>query len=165
MTCALYAKSILKSPVGRRPYDRTKNCVKCKVNSGRIVIQHSVYCRYTTLVVAAHKVLVPLISFHRSCFVPLMSNKFCHALDQSLDLSSYASTIEQGSNVFIGFSGGSGSAVLLDLTMRNCIGPLDLLASGQQYRGLKKPPTKRQLVWKKTYVGFVDISGAFPHVR
>jgi hypothetical protein len=74
-------------------------------------------------------------------------------------------TIERAKNVFIGFSGGNGSAVLLDLTLQNCIAIPGGSASGPHHRASKQPPTKRRLVWKKAYVGFVDISGAFPDVR
>ena len=29
----------------KRKFDRSKICVKCKTNSGYLVIRHSVYCR------------------------------------------------------------------------------------------------------------------------
>lgn len=34
-----------ESASGRRKYDKSRTCVKCKTNVGNIVIRHAVYCR------------------------------------------------------------------------------------------------------------------------
>ena len=40
-------KSITSSP-GRKKYDKTKHCVRCKETQGSIVIRHAVYCKYAS---------------------------------------------------------------------------------------------------------------------
>lgn len=31
---------------GRKKYDKTNHCVKCKTASGNLVIRHAVYCKF-----------------------------------------------------------------------------------------------------------------------
>lgn len=35
--------------VGRKKYDKTRNCVRCKDATGNIVIRHAVYCKFVEL--------------------------------------------------------------------------------------------------------------------
>lgn len=46
--CATYSwtKSL---KLGRPKYDKSKICIKCKVNNGAIVVRHAVYCKYDFL--------------------------------------------------------------------------------------------------------------------
>jgi cytoplasmic tRNA 2-thiolation protein 2 len=64
----------------------------------------------------------------------------------------------------IGFSGGLGSTVLLDLVSRCYISfnePLDYVDGNSKPRGGTKHP-RNQNVWKEARVCYVEMCGAFP---
>lgn len=39
---------------GRPKYDKTRLCVKCRLNAGSIVIRHAVYCKYGSYIIGWH---------------------------------------------------------------------------------------------------------------
>lgn len=95
----------------------------------------------------------------------MVAGKFRTALDQSLDLGAHSihDHIESG-HVFLGYSGGASSTVLLDLIFREYLSPAVSLSSGKRRLGTQKPMSKRERTWKKAYVGYVETSAAYPGV-
>lgn len=142
----------------RRPrYDKTRLCVKCKVNSGNLVIGHAVYCRSV-----GRECLnaAPLcLHVHRSCFNPLFSTKFrkCLEIDHH---HRRQKTFKWSKNVCIAYSGGLGSTVLLDF-ISNCYFPPQ--NSDARPEGGSEHP-RYESAWNKGLVCYVDISAAFPEV-
>ncbi|KAH9930086.1 uncharacterized protein B0H18DRAFT_995156 [Fomitopsis serialis] len=79
-------------------YDKTKYCVRCKEAQGNIVIRHAVYCK--------------------DCFFPLIIHKFRRGLEPSVNPTPDGprrTALRPDGNLLVGFSGGLGATVLLDL--------------------------------------------------
>ncbi|KAH9838649.1 uncharacterized protein C8Q71DRAFT_752306 [Rhodofomes roseus] len=128
----------------RKKYDKTKFCVKCKEAQGSIVIRHAVYCK--------------------DCFSPLITHKFRRGLEPSVNQKADGprrTALKPDGNLLVGFSGGLGSTVLLDLVHR-CYVSMD--QSTMPSDGGKNHP-RHEKVWNRVTVCYVEISGAFPAMR
>ncbi|KAI0775303.1 hypothetical protein BD413DRAFT_471374 [Trametes elegans] len=128
----------------RKKYDKTKNCVKCKVAEGNLVIRHAVYCK--------------------DCFLHLIVHKFRRALEPTINPKPDGprrTTLKPAGNLLIGFSGGLGSSVLLDLIHR-CYIALD--KSTMPADGGRDHP-RHERVWKKVTVCYVEVCDAFPGMQ
>ncbi|KAI0250288.1 hypothetical protein BJV78DRAFT_1322562 [Lactifluus subvellereus] len=127
----------------KRKFDRSRVCVKCKTNSGNLVIRHSVYCK--------------------DCFTPLISTKFRQALEPLINhvpAGPRRGALKPSGGLLIGFSGGLGSSVLLDLVHKvYCTSVGD-----DELKGGREHP-RRNRVWKKIHVCYVETSDAFPEAR
>lgn len=125
----------------KRKCDSTSRiCVKCKTNTGNLVIRHSVYCK--------------------DCFTPLVSTKFRQALDPHINhvpSKPRRGALKPSGSLLIGFSGGLGSTVLLDLVHQIYCANL----GSEELKGGKEHPRKNR-VWKKIYVCYVETSDAYP---
>ncbi|XP_006459420.1 hypothetical protein AGABI2DRAFT_65567 [Agaricus bisporus var. bisporus H97] len=120
----------------KRPkYDRNKTCVKCKLQTGNIVIRHAVYCK--------------------DCFFPLISLRFRRTLEPHINPSSQQHRrkgLKASGNLLIGLSGGLGSSVLLDMIQKTYLSPRERQQGDQNPNGITCP-------WSKIFVVYVDISG------
>ncbi|TFK94023.1 hypothetical protein K466DRAFT_580321 [Polyporus arcularius HHB13444] len=125
----------------RKKYDKTKICVRCKDAQGNIVIRHTVYCK--------------------NCFTPLLIHKFRRVLEPTVNPKPDGprrTALKPAGNLVIGFSGGLGSSVLLDLVHR-CYVALD--KSTMPTEGGRDHP-RHERVWKKVTVCYVEVCDAFP---
>ncbi|OBZ72543.1 Cytoplasmic tRNA 2-thiolation protein 2 [Grifola frondosa] len=129
----------------RRPkHDKTKICVRCKVARGNLVIRHAVYCK--------------------DCFFPLVTHRFRRALEPSVNSKPDGprrTALKPSGNLLLGYSGGLGSAVLLDLVHR-CYIAFD--RSTMQTDGGRDHP-RHERVWKKVTVCYVEVCDAFPGMK
>ncbi|KAH8118228.1 hypothetical protein DFH11DRAFT_1573124 [Phellopilus nigrolimitatus] len=128
---------------GRPKFDRSTDCIKCKVVRGNIVIRHAVYCK--------------------NCFFPLVTNKFRRCLDPHVKAGSDSSrrtALKASGDVLIGFSGGLGSTVLLDILTRTYF-PSTTDAGGSGGKGGKAHPRNRKM-WNKAYVCYVEVCACIP---
>ncbi|XP_006459409.1 hypothetical protein AGABI2DRAFT_65827 [Agaricus bisporus var. bisporus H97] len=120
----------------KRPkYDRNKTCVKCKLQTGNIVIRHAVYCK--------------------DCFFPLISLRFRRTLEPHINPNSQQHRrkgLKASRNLLIGLSGGLGSSVLLDVIQKTYLSPRERQQGDQNPNGITCP-------WSKIFVVYVDISG------
>ncbi|KAI5892677.1 uncharacterized protein SCHCODRAFT_02626822 [Schizophyllum commune H4-8] len=122
----------------RKKYDKSKTCVKCKAARGSIVIRHAVYCR--------------------DCFTDLLLYRSRRILDLSVHGGSGKKRIMKApGNLMIGYSGGLGSSVLLDLVTRTYF--TDRSEDFVQRSGVNHPRHTR--VWENAYATYIDISAAF----
>ncbi|KAJ7593090.1 hypothetical protein C8J56DRAFT_490456 [Mycena floridula] len=131
----------------------SKVCLKCKLQPGRVVIRHAVYCR--------------------SCFGGIVGGRVRAALSpSSVGKASRGPKRKSGKssqreNVLIALSGGLSSTVMLDLVERCCFrsgedAGLDLDA--QDLEQVKKGGTahpRNNNMWKKGYICYVEVCGAF----
>ncbi|KAH9037898.1 hypothetical protein EDB85DRAFT_2142229 [Lactarius pseudohatsudake] len=130
----------------KRKSDTSNICVKCKTNTGNLVIHHSAYCKTEV--------------FYRDCFTPLVSTKFRQALEPHINhvpSGPRRGALKPSGSLLIGYSGGLGSTVLLDLVHKvYCAKP-----GSEELKGGKEHP-RRNKVWKKIYVCYVETSDAYP---
>ncbi|KAI1797223.1 hypothetical protein LXA43DRAFT_935649 [Ganoderma leucocontextum] len=125
----------------RKKYDKTRNCVRCKNTIGNIVIRHAVYCK--------------------DCFFPLTIHKFRRALEPNVNQKPDGprkTALKPSGHLLVGFSGGLGSSVLVDLVHR-CYVALD--KSTMPAEGGRDHP-RHERVWKKITVCYVEVCDAFP---
>ncbi|CDO74974.1 hypothetical protein BN946_scf184945.g46 [Trametes cinnabarina] len=128
----------------RKKYDKTKNCVKCKVAQGNLVIRHAVYCK--------------------ECFLHLVVHKFRRTLEPTVNPKPDGprrTALKPAGNLLVGFSGGLGSSVLLELVHR-CYIALDkstMLADGGSHH------PRHERVWKRVSVCYVEVCDAFPGMK
>ncbi|KAH8994853.1 hypothetical protein EDB92DRAFT_1972732, partial [Lactarius akahatsu] len=124
----------------KRKSDTSNICVKCKTNTGNLVIRHSAYCK--------------------DCFTPLVSTKFRQALEPHINHAPSGprrGALKPSGSLLIGYSGGLGSTVLLDLVHQvYCAKP-----GSEELKGGKEHP-RRNKVWKKIYVCYVETSDVYP---
>ncbi|KXN84715.1 Cytoplasmic tRNA 2-thiolation protein 2 [Leucoagaricus sp. SymC.cos] len=120
----------------KRPkYDHSKACVKCKLKTGNVVIRHAVYCK--------------------ECFFPLISIRFRRTLEPHVNPTPQLHRrkgLKASGNLLVGFSGGLGSTVLLDLVHKTYLIPPERQDGDLNPNG--------GCPWPKVLVAFVDISGA-----
>ncbi|CAE6358776.1 unnamed protein product [Rhizoctonia solani] len=134
----------------RKPkYDRDPICVRCRNPDvpASIVIRHSVYCR--------------------TCFVTQLGHRFRRCLEPTINPAqpgppgsrgvSLRPVLKAAGDLLLGFSGGSGSSLLLDLVHEVYFTPAQL----DPARGTKAK-SKRENVWPTARVAFIDISAAYP---
>ncbi|KAH9959635.1 hypothetical protein BC827DRAFT_1212795 [Russula dissimulans] len=125
---------------GKRKFDRSRICVKCKTNSGNLVIRHSAYCR--------------------DCFTSLVTTKFRQALEPHINHVSTGprrGALKPSGGLLIAFSGGLGSSVLLDLVHRTYCANV----GSDELKGGREHP-RRNRVWERIHVCYVETSDIFP---
>ena len=100
---------------------------------------------------------------YRDCFTPLISTKFRQALEPHINhvaTGSRRGALKSSGDLLIGFSGGLGSSVLLDLVHKvYCTS-----VGGDASKGGREHP-RRNRVWKKIHVCYVEMCDAFPEAR
>ncbi|KAH9058354.1 hypothetical protein EDB87DRAFT_1626203 [Lactarius vividus] len=123
--------------------DTSRICVKCKTNTGNLVIRHSAYCK--------------------DCFTPLVSTKFRQSLEPHINhvpsSGPRRGALKPSGSLLIGYSGGLGSTVLLDLVHKVYCGK----PGSEELKGGKEHP-RRNKVWKKIYVCYVETSDVYPEM-
>lgn len=100
--------------------------------------------------------------FYRDCFTPLITTKFRQALETHINHVSAGprrGALKPSGSLLIAFSGGLGSSVLLDLVHRTYCAHV----GGDELKGGKEHP-RRNRVWKKIHVCYVETSDVFPEV-
>jgi cytoplasmic tRNA 2-thiolation protein 2 len=98
---------------------------------------------------------------NRNCFIPFIIYKFRRALEPSVNPNSQRrNVLKPSGNLLIGFSGGLGSTVLLDLVHR-CYYSEEGKLSNEEKGGKDAP---RNNVWPKVFVCYVEVSEAYPEV-
>lgn len=154
---------------GRQKFDgRTKICVKCKQNTGNVVIRYAVYCKYGSIYCLSWCSL--LNSFLRSCFFLLIQTRFRKALEPSINAvpdEPRRKALRAVGSLVIGFSGGTSSTTLLDLvsktyfTLRTTGNAKEAVLKG----GKGHPRNAEKGIWKgNPAVCYVEVCGAFPGV-
>jgi len=127
-------------------FDRSDKCVKCKEARGNLVIRHAVYCRncFDTLILTrVHKTLEPHINL----------------VAEGLRRKSTA--LRPAGDLLLGFSGGVGSTVLLDVVHRVYLTQRD---PENAHRGGREHPRKER-VWKKARAVYIEVADAFFGMR
>ncbi|KAJ3997417.1 hypothetical protein F5050DRAFT_1752364 [Lentinula boryana] len=134
--------------MSRRPkYDKSKFCIKCKLNSGAIIVRHAVYCK--------------------ECFPALLSSKVKRILEPQINPNpelSRKKSLKASGNLLVGFSGGLGSTVLLDLISRIYLSHRTEIKKEEgvnKSRGGKDHP-RNEPVWKMVSVCYVEVASGFP---
>ncbi|KAF8206394.1 hypothetical protein K438DRAFT_1917779 [Mycena galopus ATCC 62051] len=126
----------------RAKFDKTRVCGKCRINVGNVVIRHAVYCK--------------------ECFFPNVTLKFKRILEPTINANGTRKKgFKPAGNLCIGFSGGLGSTVLLDL-ISDCY--YSTLKGEEALKGGKDHP-RHAGVWKKATVCYVEICNALPGTR
>ncbi|TFY71157.1 hypothetical protein EVG20_g1846 [Dentipellis fragilis] len=123
--------------------DKSRMCVRCKETPGNIVIRHAVYCK--------------------DCFAPLVQIKFRRSFEPHVNRKPDGPrklALKPSGDLLVGFSGGLGSTVLLDLVHRTY---LDESAMKTETGGKAHP--RKGKVWKNIHVCYVEICDAFPGIR
>ncbi|KAJ7494765.1 hypothetical protein B0H11DRAFT_1716995 [Mycena galericulata] len=131
----------------RTKFDKTKTCIKCRTSAGNVVIRHAVYCK--------------------ECFFPLVSTKFRRTLEPSINVipdGPRKKGLKPAGNLCLGFSGGLGSTVLLDLVSQSYFHAGESSNPMKDVRGGKDHP-RNAAVWKKATVCYVEICNALPGTR
>jgi len=124
------------------------------------VIRHSVYCRSVIFRALVSVVIVRRGRFHRDCFTPLITTKFRQALEPHINHVSTGprrGALKPSGGLLIAFSGGLGSSVLLDLVHRTYCANV----GSDELKGGKEHP-RRDRVWKRIHVCYVEMSDVFP---
>jgi hypothetical protein len=101
---------------------------------------------------------------NRDCFFSLMTTKFKRILEPSVNPTvnpPRRKALKASGNVLLAFSGGLGSAVLLDLVSQCYFKPVDV--NDANPRGGKNHPRNGN-VWNKAVICYVEICSAFPGV-
>ncbi|KAJ7773305.1 hypothetical protein B0H16DRAFT_1511829 [Mycena metata] len=129
-------------------FDKTRVCIKCRTNVGNVVIRHAVYCK--------------------ECFFPMVAGKFRRALEPSINPipdGPRKKGLKPAGDLCIGFSGGLGSTVLLDLVTESYFNNSSLNPGlGDTGRGGKDHP-RNEGVWKKATICYVEVCSALPGTR
>ncbi|KAF9223651.1 hypothetical protein BS17DRAFT_110430 [Gyrodon lividus] len=131
----------------RFKFDKRRDCIKCKLNPGNIVIRHAVYCK--------------------DCFTPLVTLKFRRALEPLVNANSGSSKrpkLKASGSMMFGFSGGLGSSILLHMVHKTYFAnqpPID--PSGEPRGGTNHP--RNTNVWSSCAVCYVEVCNAFPEAR
>ena len=102
--------------------------------------------------------------FHRDCFTPLVTTKFRQALEPHINNVSNGprrGALKPSGGLLVAFSGGSGSSVLLDLVHRTYCANV---VGSDELKGGKEHP-RRNRVWKRIHVCYVETSDIFPEAR
>ncbi|RDB25593.1 Cytoplasmic tRNA 2-thiolation protein 2 [Hypsizygus marmoreus] len=135
------------SIMARRPkFDKSKECVRCKERLGNIVIRYAVYCK--------------------ECFFPLIAVKFRRSLDPSINPlpdGPRRKLLNASGNLLIGYSGGLGSTVLLDLVNRTYFAPPEEAIDGKPRGGRDHP--RNTSVWGNGAVCYIETCNAFPGMK
>lgn len=103
----------------------------------------------------------------RECFFPLISTKFRRTLEPSINAipdGPRKKGLKPTGNLCLGFSGGLGSTVLLDLVSQSYFSTRESDNTMKDERGGRDHP-RNASVWKKATVCYVEICNALPGVR
>lgn len=98
--------------------------------------------------------------FHRDCFTPLITTKFRQVFEPHINHVSTGprrGALKPSGGLLVAFSGGLGSSVLLDLVHRVYCANV----GSDELKGGKGHP-RRNRVWEKIYVCYVETSDVFP---
>jgi hypothetical protein len=98
--------------------------------------------------------------FYRHCFRPLITTKFRQAFEPHINHMSTGprrGALKPSGGLLVAFSGGLGSSVLLDLVHRVYCANV----GSDELKGGKEHP-RRNKVWEKIHVCYVETSDAFP---
>ncbi|KAI0956216.1 hypothetical protein AcV7_006667 [Taiwanofungus camphoratus] len=128
----------------KKKFDKTKDCVRCKVAQGNIVVRYAVYCK--------------------ECFFRLITFKFRRSLEPFVNPKPDGprkTALKPAGGLLVGFSGGLGSTVLLDLVHR-CYVSMDK-ATMPTEGGRDHPRHER--VWKKVSVCYIEVCDAIPGMK
>ena len=99
------------------------------------------------------------LAWFRSCFDPLVKHKFKKGLEPFINTSGQKKfVLKPWGNLTIGFSGGLGSTVLLDLVKR-------CYYSSEEVDEKKGNNPRNDGIWKKVTVCYVEVSEVYPEVR
>ncbi|TFK20282.1 hypothetical protein FA15DRAFT_625622 [Coprinopsis marcescibilis] len=131
-------------------FDRSKQCVKCKERQGNIVIRHAVYCK--------------------PCFFPLIVARFRKTLEPVVNPKPDGPRkkgLKASGSLVIGFSGGVGSTVLLDLVAKSYFHAPSGDEENAKPRGGSAHPRnltgKDSSIWKGIpAVCYIELSGVVP---
>lgn len=96
-----------------------------------------------------------------------MTTKFRRCLDSHINQSSESSRrapLTASGNLLVGFSGGLGSSVLLDVLSRNYFPQKHTSSAANQKGGGGKAHPRNKRIWEKAYACYVEVSSAFPEV-
>ncbi|KAG1840722.1 hypothetical protein DFJ58DRAFT_666932 [Suillus subalutaceus] len=127
----------------RLKFGKSKDCVRCRLKPGNIMIRHAAYCK--------------------ECFTPIVDMKFRKALEPSVNARAGTSKrpkLKASGNLCLGFSGGLGSSIMLDIVHNTYFSsrpPLD--DSGKPRGGTNHP--RNASVWPSCIVCYVEVCGAF----
>ncbi|KAJ7285019.1 hypothetical protein C8J57DRAFT_1290168 [Mycena rebaudengoi] len=130
----------------RAKFDKSRTCGRCRTAPGNVVIRHAVYCK--------------------DCFFPMISTKFRRAVQPSVNPTPNAPRnkgLKPAGNLCVGFSGGLGSTVLLDLVAQCYFTVQDPDETTPMKGGTDHP--RKAGVWKKATVCYVEICNAVPGTR
>ncbi|TFY82833.1 hypothetical protein EWM64_g1175 [Hericium alpestre] len=128
----------------KQMYDKSRMCVKCKEAEGNIVIRHAVYCK--------------------ACFTPLIEVKFRRTFEPHINRipdGPRKSALRPAGDLLLGYSGGLGSTVLLDLMHRRYLSKTP--SSAKESGGKAHPRNER--VWTNIRVCYVETCDAFSGMR
>ena len=106
-----------------------------------------------------------VITAHRECFSPLMTTKFKRILEPAVNPATNRArrkALKAEGNLFLAFSGGLGSTVLLDLVSQCYFKPSD--EDNENPRGGRNHPRNGN-VWERVFVCYVETCSTFPEVR
>ncbi|KAG8213127.1 hypothetical protein J3R82DRAFT_11529 [Butyriboletus roseoflavus] len=129
----------------RLTFNKGRDCIKCKVNPGNVVIRHAVYCK--------------------ECFTPLVTLKFRRSLEPYVNANTGTSKrpkLKASGSLVLGFSGGLSSSLLLDMVHRTYFAnesPME----GEPRGGTNHPRSAN--VWTSCAVCYVEVCNAFPETR
>ncbi|KIM39810.1 hypothetical protein M413DRAFT_446735 [Hebeloma cylindrosporum] len=134
----------------RQKFDgQTKICVKCKQNTGNVVVRYAVYCK--------------------SCFFLLVQTRFRKVLEPSINAvpdEPRRKALRAVGSLVIGFSGGTSSTALLDLVAKTYFAPRtigDAKDDAALKGGKDHPRNAEKGIWKgNPAVCYVEVCGAFP---
>ncbi|KLO17147.1 hypothetical protein SCHPADRAFT_919621 [Schizopora paradoxa] len=126
----------------RAKFDKTTDCIKCKVERGSIVVRHAVYCKNCFFAVVTHK-------FRRSLE---------HPSDRMASDARQAASSSRTKSSLVGFSGGLGSTVLLDAVDRFYFPHEDLKKGGKAHPRNKKTSVKVHMCYVEMCNAFTGIT-------
>lgn len=126
--------------------------------------RYSTCCVLQVCIVVQTSVL-PLMVI-RTCFDSLVIGKFRRSLDphvQPCANDRRKHHLKASGNLLVGFSGGLGSSVALDVCNRCYFSPDSDPQEDESVKGGKAHPRKKRM-WKKAFVCYIDQSAALPGV-
>lgn len=106
----------------------------------------------------------PLL-FSRECFTPLVTLKFRRSLEPHVNANTGTSKrpkLKASGSLVLGFSGGLGSSILLDIVHRTYFAN-EFFVDGEPRGGTNHP--RNANVWTSCTVCYVEVCNAFPEVR
>ncbi|TFK99571.1 hypothetical protein BDV98DRAFT_594881 [Pterulicium gracile] len=138
-------------------------CVKCKEPTGRVFIRHSVYCKDCFSIHVVQKC--------RRCLDPHINPTPSPSTSTSTNpkmkptkTPKRTADLRASGNLVLGYSGGLGSAVLLEIIDKWYFKSISERDGGGD-KGGKRHPRNLSKVWEKAYVCYVEMSGVDDTIR